>query len=119
MRYYTLEEFKELRDYGRGIGFKWVESAPLVRSSYHAAEQVRALSKSSANPSVDAFCHEQAKRKNNPPAGLAPTYETRERQTTHNEYNPGAALSSSRLTARTYEPIFSTQLNPDKLEPTR
>jgi lipoic acid synthetase len=43
-RYYTLEEFKELRDYGGKIGFKWVESAPLVRSSYHAAEQVRALS---------------------------------------------------------------------------
>jgi len=43
-RYYTLEEFKELGDYGREIGFGWVESAPLVRSSYHAAEQVRALS---------------------------------------------------------------------------
>jgi len=27
-----------------GIGFQWVESGPLVRSSYHAAEQVRALS---------------------------------------------------------------------------
>ena len=43
-RYYTLVEFAELRAYGREIGFKWVESAPLVRSSYHAAEQVRALS---------------------------------------------------------------------------
>jgi lipoic acid synthetase len=43
-RYYTLEEFQEIRDFGREIGFKWVESAPLVRSSYHAAEQVRALS---------------------------------------------------------------------------
>jgi len=43
-RYYTLDEFKELRDYGRELGFSWVESAPLVRSSYHAAEQVRALS---------------------------------------------------------------------------
>ncbi len=43
-RYYTLEEFQELRDYGYSIGFRWVESAPLVRSSYHAAEQVRALS---------------------------------------------------------------------------
>jgi lipoic acid synthetase len=43
-RYYTLEEFKELHEYGREIGFKWVESGPLVRSSYHAAEQVRALS---------------------------------------------------------------------------
>ena len=43
-RYYTPDEFKALRDYGRQIGFRWVESAPLVRSSYHAAEQVRALS---------------------------------------------------------------------------
>lgn len=43
-RYYTMEEFAELKDYGLGIGFKWVESGPLVRSSYHAAEQVRALS---------------------------------------------------------------------------
>ncbi len=43
-RYYTPEEFAELREYGLEIGFKWVESGPLVRSSYHAAEQVRALS---------------------------------------------------------------------------
>jgi len=43
-RYYTLEEFSELKRYGLEIGFKWVESAPLVRSSYRAAEQVRVLS---------------------------------------------------------------------------
>jgi lipoic acid synthetase len=43
-RYYTLEEFVELKRYGMEIGFRWVESAPLVRTSYHAAEQVRALS---------------------------------------------------------------------------
>jgi lipoic acid synthetase len=43
-RYYTLEEFAELKDYGSKIGFQWVESGPLVRSSYHAAEQVRSLS---------------------------------------------------------------------------
>jgi len=43
-RYYTLEEFQEIKDYGLSIGFKWVESGPLVRSSYHAAEQVKALS---------------------------------------------------------------------------
>ncbi|MEA3441317.1 MAG: lipoyl synthase [Chloroflexota bacterium] len=43
-RYYTPEEFNKLEQYGLGIGFNWVESAPLVRSSYHAAEQVRALS---------------------------------------------------------------------------
>ncbi len=43
-RYYTLEEFAELKQYGEKLGFGWVESAPLVRSSYHAVEQVRALS---------------------------------------------------------------------------
>ncbi|MEW6179455.1 MAG: lipoyl synthase [Chloroflexota bacterium] len=43
-RYYTPEEFEHLREFGLQIGFKWVESGPLVRSSYHAAEQVRALS---------------------------------------------------------------------------
>jgi len=43
-RYYTLEEFTELRRYGLAIGFRWVESGPLVRSSYHAEQQVRALS---------------------------------------------------------------------------
>lgn len=43
-RYYTLEEFAELKYYGSKIGFQWVESGPLVRSSYHAAQQVRALS---------------------------------------------------------------------------
>jgi lipoic acid synthetase len=43
-RYYTPDEFVELKEYGRELGFKWVESGPLVRSSYHAAEQVRLLS---------------------------------------------------------------------------
>ncbi len=43
-RYYEMEEFEALKEYGLGLGFKWVESAPLVRSSYHAGEQVRALS---------------------------------------------------------------------------
>jgi lipoic acid synthetase len=42
-RFYTPEEFEELKKYGIKLGFKWVESAPLVRSSYHAGEQVRAL----------------------------------------------------------------------------
>jgi len=43
-RYYTPQEFGELKEFGLSIGFRWVESGPLVRSSYHAAEQVRALS---------------------------------------------------------------------------
>ncbi len=44
-RYYQPEEFEALKAYGLALGFKWVESSPLVRSSYHAGEQVRALSK--------------------------------------------------------------------------
>jgi lipoic acid synthetase len=43
-RYYTPDEFQKLKEYGLEIGFRWVESAPLVRSSYHAADQVRELS---------------------------------------------------------------------------
>jgi len=43
-RYVTPDEFAELKAFGMEIGFKWVESGPLVRSSYHAAEQVRVLS---------------------------------------------------------------------------
>jgi lipoic acid synthetase len=38
-KYYTLEEFEALRTFGLGLGFRWVESAPLVRSSYHAGLQ--------------------------------------------------------------------------------
>jgi len=41
-RYYTPEEFRTLRDIGMGLGFRHVESGPLVRSSYHAWEQVQA-----------------------------------------------------------------------------
>jgi lipoic acid synthetase len=41
-RYVTPEEFRMLKDYGMSIGFRHVESAPLVRSSYHAWEQVQA-----------------------------------------------------------------------------
>jgi len=43
-RYYTPDEFEALKTYGLELGFQWVESAPLVRSSYHAGEQVRELS---------------------------------------------------------------------------
>jgi len=39
-RYYTPEEFDDLQKTGIEMGFKHVESGPLVRSSYHAAEQV-------------------------------------------------------------------------------
>ncbi len=38
-RYYKPKEFADLRKVGFGMGFKHVESGPLVRSSYHAHEQ--------------------------------------------------------------------------------
>ena len=41
-RYVTPEEFRELYLVGMQLGFKHVESGPLVRSSYHAWEQVQA-----------------------------------------------------------------------------
>jgi len=44
-RFYTPDEFDRFIEIGRAIGFKWVESGPLVRSSYRADQQVRELSK--------------------------------------------------------------------------
>jgi len=41
-RWYTPDEFAELKRFGLGLGFRHVESGPLVRSSYHAWEQVEA-----------------------------------------------------------------------------
>lgn len=43
-RYYTPEEFSEFKRIGEEMEFKWVESGPLVRSSYNAEAQARALS---------------------------------------------------------------------------
>ena len=42
-RYYTPEEFMSLRKTALDMGFSWVESGPLVRSSYGAEAQARAL----------------------------------------------------------------------------
>jgi lipoic acid synthetase len=44
-RYYTPDEFDRFQEIGKELGFKWVESGPLVRSSYRADQQVRELSK--------------------------------------------------------------------------
>lgn len=38
-RFYEPAEFDDLRVYAEGLGFRHVESGPLVRSSYHAADQ--------------------------------------------------------------------------------
>jgi lipoic acid synthetase len=42
-RYYTPFEFDQLRAEGMARGFRWVESGPLVRSSYHADGQANEL----------------------------------------------------------------------------
>ncbi len=42
-RYVPLEEFAELKEMGLEMGFRWIESGPLVRSSYNADKQARAL----------------------------------------------------------------------------
>ena len=40
VRYYEPGEFAEIKRYAVGLGYRHVESGPLVRSSYHAEEQV-------------------------------------------------------------------------------
>ncbi len=40
-RFYHPDEFVELKRFASALGFEHVESGPLVRSSYHAAEQVK------------------------------------------------------------------------------
>jgi lipoic acid synthetase len=40
VRYWSPEEFEELRADGLALGFRHVEAGPLVRSSYHAERQV-------------------------------------------------------------------------------
>ena len=37
-RYYTPQEFADFKRIGLEMGFRYVESGPLVRSSYHARE---------------------------------------------------------------------------------
>ena len=42
-RYYHPDEFSSLKEKGLRVGFHYVESGPLVRSSYHAEEQTAAF----------------------------------------------------------------------------
>ena len=39
-RFYHPDEFEEIKRIALTLGFRHVESGPLVRSSYHAADQV-------------------------------------------------------------------------------
>ncbi|GLB59707.1 lipoyl synthase [Cytobacillus sp. NCCP-133] len=45
VKYYSPEEFQELNEIAMSKGFSHCEAGPLVRSSYHADEQVNAASK--------------------------------------------------------------------------
>jgi lipoic acid synthetase len=47
-RYYEPEEFDAFRERGYEMGFRWVESSPLVRSSYNAEAQARELAHTNA-----------------------------------------------------------------------
>ncbi|MBW8058476.1 MAG: lipoyl synthase, partial [candidate division NC10 bacterium] len=42
-RFYHPDEFRELKGIGQTMGFNHVEAGPLVRSSYHAGQQARAV----------------------------------------------------------------------------
>ncbi len=50
-RYYTPQEFAELKGAGLSMGFRHVEASPLTRSSYHAWDQVEQAR--SATPTRD------------------------------------------------------------------
>lgn len=49
VKWYTPEEFEQFKTYAYSVGFTYVESGPLVRSSYHASNAVDAALYSEAN----------------------------------------------------------------------
>jgi lipoyl synthase len=53
VRYYTPDEFAELKRIGLELGFGHVESGPLVRSSYHAHEQTDSYESARASDRAD------------------------------------------------------------------
>jgi lipoic acid synthetase len=48
-RYYHPDEFAQLKAMADALGFRHIESGPLVRSSYHAGRQARAASAASSD----------------------------------------------------------------------
>jgi lipoyl synthase len=66
-RYYHPDEFAEMREEALALGFKHVESGPLVRSSYHARDQVpdaeaRAAARATGRTLVDKAADEPARQ---------------------------------------------------------
>jgi len=54
LRYVEPAEFDELAEIGRELGIAWIESGPMVRSSYHAREQSDSFGGSTLSPSSRA-----------------------------------------------------------------
>jgi lipoic acid synthetase len=54
-RYYHPEEYNELKRFGEDMGFSHVEAGPLVRSSYHAFDQVSRMRLKNQTVSQSSF----------------------------------------------------------------
>jgi len=54
LRYVEPAEFDELAHVGRELGIEWMESGPMVRSSYHAREQSESLGVRAQSPPTRA-----------------------------------------------------------------
>ena len=69
-RYWTPDEFAELRDEGTALGLRHVESGPLVRSSYHAERHTPdALAGQAERHTRDAVAGQAERRKPDAVAG--------------------------------------------------
>jgi lipoic acid synthetase len=53
-RWWTPQEFEEIGDFARGLGFEHVESSPLTRSSYHARSAMESASGDTAVTTASA-----------------------------------------------------------------
>ncbi len=60
MRYVEPSEFAEYAEIGRELGLEWVESGPMVRSSYHAREQSEGLVSDTRTPAADGLPRAEA-----------------------------------------------------------
>lgn len=52
-KYYSPQEFEQLRDEAIAMGFRYVESGPLVRSSYHAGRHTQGAESGNGDYSAD------------------------------------------------------------------
>jgi lipoyl synthase len=72
-RYYHPDEFAQMREEALALGFRHVESGPLVRSSYHARDQVPDAAARRAARESGAAAEVSAPAAGRPATGVAPT----------------------------------------------